>query len=90
MLLDSIRRGFEVYRQVCSTCHGMEFFSFRHLVGVSHSKEQAQALAESFQIKDGPDDKGDFFERPGTSSTIRHHRLPLLSLSSLYHDSINV
>jgi len=60
-----IRRGFEVYRQVCSTCHSMEFFAFRHLVGVSHSGEQAKALAASYQIKDGPNDTGEFFERPG-------------------------
>jgi ubiquinol-cytochrome c reductase cytochrome c1 subunit len=69
----SIRRGFEVYRQVCSTCHGMEFMSFRHLVGVSHTKEQAQALAESFQIKDGPDDKGEMYERPGMCSPLQHY-----------------
>lgn len=63
-----IRRGFEVYRQVCSTCHSMEFFAFRHLVGVSHTMDQAKALAAAYEVKDGPDDKGEFYERPGRLS----------------------
>lgn len=30
--IPSVRRGYEVYRQVCSTCHSMKFRSFRQLV----------------------------------------------------------
>lgn len=65
-LLHSVRRGFEVYRQVCSTCHSLEYISYRNLVGVSHTKEQAEALAKSIEVQDGPDDKGEMFKRPGT------------------------
>jgi ubiquinol-cytochrome c reductase cytochrome c1 subunit len=61
----AIRRGFEVYRQVCSTCHSLEYISYRNLVGVSHTKEQAVALAGSIEVDDGPDEKGDMFKRPG-------------------------
>lgn len=64
----SIRRGYEVYRQVCSTCHSMDFMSFRNLVGVSHTTAQAKALAASYTVKDGPDEKGEFFERPAVLS----------------------
>jgi len=61
----SLRRGYEVYRQVCSTCHSLKFLHFRQLVGVTHTEEQAKALAESFSYTDGPNDKGEMFERPG-------------------------
>nr|KAF6404642.1 cytochrome c1 [Rousettus aegyptiacus] len=42
----SIRRGFQVYKQVCSSCHSMDFVAYRHLVGVCYTEEEAKALAE--------------------------------------------
>jgi ubiquinol-cytochrome c reductase cytochrome c1 subunit len=42
----SIRRGYQVYKEVCSACHGMEQLAFRNLVGVSHTEDEARALAE--------------------------------------------
>lgn len=64
----SIRRGYQVYKQVCAACHSMEYIAFRHLVGVSHSEEEARALAEQIQVVDGPDEEGNMFERPGKLS----------------------
>lgn len=64
----AVRRGYEVYRNVCATCHSLKFVTFRTLVGVSHTEEQAKALAESFSVKDGPNDIGEMFERPGRLS----------------------
>ena len=61
----SIRRGFEVYRQVCSACHSLQYKSYRNLVGVSHTEEQAKALARSVEVTDGPNDQGEMFQRPG-------------------------
>jgi len=64
----SMRRGFEVYRQVCSTCHSLNLIAYRNLVGETHTEVQAKALAQSVQVQDGPNDKGDMFERPGKLS----------------------
>jgi ubiquinol-cytochrome c reductase cytochrome c1 subunit len=61
----AIRRGFEVYRNVCSTCHSMDLLAYRNLVGVSHTEEQAKALALSVDVTDGPNDEGEMFTRPG-------------------------
>ena len=44
--LFSIRRGFQVYKQVCSSCHSMDYVAYRHLVGVCYTEEEAKALAE--------------------------------------------
>ena len=68
MLIHSVRRGYQVYKQVCAACHSMEYIAFRHLVGVSHSEEEARALAEQIQVVDGPDEDGNMFERPGKLS----------------------
>lgn len=42
----SVRRGFQVYKQVCASCHSMDYLAFRNLVGVSHTEGEAKALAE--------------------------------------------
>lgn len=61
----SLRRGYEVYRQVCSTCHSMNYMFFRSLVGFTHTKEQAKALAASYEVQDGFTDEGEPAFRPG-------------------------
>ncbi|CAG2121306.1 unnamed protein product, partial [Medioppia subpectinata] len=62
---DSIRRGYEVYKQVCAACHGMKYVSYRELVGVSHTEAEAKQAASEIQVLDGPDDTGKMFLRPG-------------------------
>jgi len=64
----SLRRGYQVYKQVCSACHSMKYLCYRHLVGVTHSEAEAKAEAEEAQVKDGPDDSGEMFMRPGKLS----------------------
>ena len=39
-LFFSIRRGYEVYKQVCAACHSMHYIAFRNLVGVSHTEAE--------------------------------------------------
>lgn len=46
----SIRRGYQVYKQVCSACHSMEYLAFRNLVGVSHTEAEVKVLAEEVRL----------------------------------------
>lgn len=64
----SVRRGFQVYKQVCSACHSMEYLAFRNLIGVTHTEAEAKALAEEVEVADGPDENGEMFMRPGKIS----------------------
>lgn len=64
----SIRRGYEVYKQVCAACHSMKYIAYRNLIGVSHTEAEAKAEAEEAQVKDGPNDVGEYFMRPGKLS----------------------
>ncbi|CAM9306618.1 unnamed protein product [Bubo scandiacus] len=64
----SLRRGFQVYKQVCSACHSMEYLAYRNLIGVTHTEEEAKALAEEVDVLDGPDENGEMFTRPGKVS----------------------
>jgi cytochrome c1 len=66
-----IQRGFHVYRDVCAACHGMKHFAFRNLAqpgGPGFSEAQAKQLASEYRINDGPNDKGEMFDRPGRLS----------------------
>jgi cytochrome c1 len=63
-----IQRGFQVYREVCASCHGLNRIAFRNLIqpgGPEFSEGQIRQLASEYQIKDGPNEAGDMFERPG-------------------------
>jgi len=64
----SIRRGYEVYKNVCSACHSMKYVAYRNLIGVSHTEAEAKAEAEAINVLDGPNEDGDMFERPGKLS----------------------
>lgn len=44
-LFASIRRGYEVYRQVCAACHSMDQLAYRHLVGVAYTEDEMKAIA---------------------------------------------
>jgi len=61
----SIRRGFKVYQQVCSTCHSLEFVAYRHLVDQCLTEEEARVAAADRDFLDGPNDEGEMYERPG-------------------------
>ena len=54
----SIRRGFQVYREVCAACHSLDRIAWRNLVGVSHTASEAKAMAEELEYDDEPDDEG--------------------------------
>jgi len=64
----SIRRGFQVYKQICSSCHSINLIAFRNLVNVTHDEEGVKKISESYDIVDGPNDQGEMFERPGKLS----------------------
>jgi ubiquinol-cytochrome c reductase cytochrome c1 subunit len=62
------QRGFQVYREVCSACHSLDFIAFRNLTDLGFSAEQVAALAAEYTVPDGPNDDGEMFERPARLS----------------------
>lgn len=64
----SAQRGLQVYREVCSACHGLERIAFRSLTEIGFSEAEVKALAAEYTITDGPNDEGEMFERPGLPS----------------------
>lgn len=66
----SAQRGFQVYKEVCSACHGLNRVAFRSLSGLGFSEAEIKSLAASYTIADGPNDAGEMFERPGRPSDV--------------------
>lgn len=66
-----LQRGYQVYKEVCASCHAMSLVSFRNLAqpgGPHFTEAEARALAAEYQVTAGPDEAGDMFERPAVFS----------------------
>jgi ubiquinol-cytochrome c reductase cytochrome c1 subunit len=62
---NQLQRGFQVFREVCASCHGAHLISFRNLAepgGPSFSEAQVKALAAEYQVADATAEGG---VRPG-------------------------
>ena len=67
----ALQRGYQVYTEVCSSCHSMKYLSYRNLAeegGPEFTVAQAKAIAASFEVTDGPNDDGEMYTRPGKLS----------------------
>ena len=67
----SLQRGFQVYKEVCASCHSMQYLSYRNLGepgGPEFSIDEVKAIAASIEVEDGPDSQGEMFTRPGKPS----------------------
>ena len=63
---ESLKRGYQVYSEVCSSCHGMKQLSYRNLSqkgGPEFSVERVKEIAADYFIIDGADEYGDPVER---------------------------
>lgn len=63
---NALRRGFQVYKEVCASCHSLNQIAFRNLSqegGPEFSDAEVKAIAREYIVEDGPDDYGDMFER---------------------------
>ncbi|MGH6737400.1 MAG: cytochrome c1 [Methyloceanibacter sp.] len=72
-----LQRGYRVYKDICANCHSMRLLSYRNLGepgGPEFSPKAVEVLASQAQITDGPDDKGQMFQRPGRPAD--HFRSP--------------
>jgi cytochrome c1 len=68
----ALQRGFQVYKEVCSACHGLNHIAFHNLDeagGPGFDEAQAKAIAAGYKVPADPDDKGEIFDDKGTRLT---------------------
>lgn len=64
----ALQRGFQVYQNVCATCHALQHVAYRNLAQLGYSEDEIKAVAAEKQVTDGPNDEGEMFERPALPS----------------------
>src|SRR5437762_14376450 len=63
------QRGFQVYKEVCSTCHPVKHLYFRDLTDIGYTEDEVKAIASTYQVtNEQPNDEGQMYQRPGRSS----------------------
>lgn len=55
----ALQRGFQVYKEVCSTCHSMHQLSYRNLSALGFSKAEVKAIARAYEVPGGVNDEGE-------------------------------
>ena len=64
----SLRRGLQVYNEVCAICHSLNLVAYRNLRAIGFDEDEVKDIAAQFEVADGPDDEGDMFTRPAAPS----------------------
>lgn len=68
----TLQRGFQVYKEVCSACHSLNMVSFADLAqpgGPGFTQAQAKVIAAGYKIPAEPNDKGEIFDANGNRLT---------------------
>lgn len=63
-----LKRGWQVYSDVCSACHSMNLVSYRNLAAAGFTEDEIKEIAAQKTKKDGPNDEGSMFDRPARPS----------------------
>lgn len=65
----SLQRGLQVYKEVCSACHGLHLVAFRNLTDLGYGAEQIKAFASQYEVQNAePNDEGEMYKRPALPS----------------------
>jgi cytochrome c1 len=62
--LPTLRRGYQIYREICANCHGMEELSYRDLEQLGYTRQEVRTFAKQYEVTDGPNAFGTMFQRP--------------------------
>ncbi len=62
-----LQRGFQVYKEVCSACHGLRLVSYRNLADLGFSEAEVKAIAKGYEVA-SIDDAGEATTRKAMPS----------------------
>lgn len=64
----ALQRGFQVYNEVCAGCHSLRLVAYRNLMDIGFTEDQVKKIAAEKEVRDGPNDEGEMFDRPARAS----------------------
>ena len=59
---DQLRRGYQIYKEICSACHGLKLVAYRNLAYLGFSEDEIKEIAAEYEVKAGPNDEGEVLE----------------------------
>ncbi|HEY9081421.1 cytochrome c1 [Magnetovibrio sp.] len=65
---EAIKKGGQIFFEVCNACHSMNLMSYRNLVDIGWTEDEAKELAANYEVQDGPNEEGEMFMRPARLS----------------------
>lgn len=63
-----LQRGFQVYDEVCSSCHSLRLVAYRNLAEIGFDEERIKEIAAEKQLPGEPDEDGEPTERDALPS----------------------
>ncbi|MGB0844700.1 MAG: cytochrome c1, partial [Alphaproteobacteria bacterium] len=56
-----LARGFEVFKEVCAACHGLNYVAFRNFVDMGFTEDEVKAIIadKGYEVLGEPDDEGE-------------------------------
>ena len=73
-----LRRGFQVYNEVCSGCHSLRLVAYRNLAEIGFDADTIKEIAAEQEVPGEPNDEGEPTTRPALPSD---HFVPLTPTS---------
>jgi len=61
----ALKRGYQVYHDVCSNCHNLRLVAYRNLTAVGLTDDEIKTVAAEREIADAPNDEGIVSMRSG-------------------------
>lgn len=71
----ALQRGYQVYKEVCASCHSMKLLAYRNLQDIGFSEAEVKALAAQYEVET-LDEVGDPTTRPALPSDHFHSPFP--------------
>ena len=61
----ALQRGFQVYQEVCSTCHALDHLRYENLKDLGYTEAQIKVIASQHEVPGPLDDEGNPTKRQG-------------------------
>lgn len=66
-----LRRGYQIYKEVCAACHSMNLIAYRNLADLGFSEDEIKEIASEYEVRvphneigEQLNEDGEFFTRP--------------------------
>jgi ubiquinol-cytochrome c reductase cytochrome c1 subunit len=63
-----LQRGYQVYKEVCSACHSLNYVAFRDLAQLGYNEAEVKAIAAGFTVPGVDPNTGEANTRPGVAT----------------------